>query len=56
MGSCQITKNLRNLDLIDIIQFSLKIYDLWRHPLPMGGYGCMCGFIGGVMSKSLKIE
>ena len=31
-GSCQITKNLINLDLIGIIQFCLKIYDLWRHP------------------------
>ena len=26
--SCQITKNLINLDLIEIIQFCLKIYDL----------------------------
>ena len=24
-------KNLINLDLIEIIQFCLKIYDLWRH-------------------------
>ena len=24
-------KNLTNLDLIQIIQFCLKIYDLWRH-------------------------
>ena len=31
-GSGQITKNLINLDLIEIIQFSLKIYDLLRHP------------------------
>ena len=27
VGSCQINKNL-NLDLIEIIQFCLKIYDL----------------------------
>ena len=27
-GSDQMTKNLINLDLIEIIQFSLKIYDL----------------------------
>ena len=27
-GSGQITKNLINLDLIEIIQFCLKIYDL----------------------------
>ena len=26
--SCQITKNLLKLDLIQIIQFCLKIYDL----------------------------
>ena len=31
LGSCQITKNWINLDLIEIIQFCLKIYDLWRH-------------------------
>ena len=28
MGSGHITKNQINLDLIEIIQFSLKIYDL----------------------------
>ena len=27
-GSGQITKNLINVDLIEIIQFRLKIYDL----------------------------
>ena len=27
----QIIKNWINLDLIEIIQFYLKIYDLWRH-------------------------
>ena len=27
-GSCQMTKNLINFDLIEIIQFCLKIYDL----------------------------
>ena len=32
VGSGQMTKNLINLDLIKIIQFSLKIYDLLRHP------------------------
>ena len=31
VGSGQMTNNLINLDLIDIIQFCLKIYDLWRH-------------------------
>ena len=28
MGSGQMTKNLINLDLIEVIQFCLKIYDL----------------------------
>ena len=28
VGSGQMTKNLISLDLIEIIQFSLKIYDL----------------------------
>ena len=31
-GSCLITKNSINQNLIEIIQFCLKIYDLWRHP------------------------
>ena len=44
MGSCQITKNQINLDLIEIIQFCLKIYDLWRHPHPwVSIYGWMGG-------------
>ena len=30
VGSCQITKYRINLDLNRIIQFCLKIYDLWR--------------------------
>ena len=39
VGSGQMTKNLINLDLIKIIQFCLKIYDLWRHPHPwVGGW------------------
>ena len=40
-GLGQMTKNLINLDLIKIIQFCLKIYDLLRHPHPpppMGGW------------------
>ena len=32
VGSGHVTKNLINLDLIEIIQFCLKIYDLCRHP------------------------
>ena len=32
VGSGHITKYQINLDLIEIIQFRLKIYDLLRHP------------------------
>ena len=32
MGPGQIINNQINLDLIEIIQFCLKIYDLLRHP------------------------
>ena len=32
VGLGQITKNQINLDLIEIIQFCLKIYNLWRCP------------------------
>ena len=56
MGSCQITKNCINLDLIEIIQFCLKIYDLWRHPqlwMSVWVVGCLDGW-GHV--KSLNIE
>ena len=46
MGPGQIIKNQINLDLIEIIQFCLKIYDLLTHPhLPMGG--CMGGWVDG---------
>ena len=44
VGSGQMTKNLINLDLIKIIQFCLKIYDLLRHP-------SMGGSMGGVRSN-----
>ena len=30
-GSGEITNYLINLDIIEIIQFCLKIYDLWRY-------------------------
>ena len=36
-GSGQITNNLMNLDLIEIIQFYLKIYDL-KETLPTHGW------------------
>ena len=44
VGSGQMTKNLINLDLIEIIQFCLKINDLLRDPPPMGG--CVGGWVG----------
>ena len=31
VSSCQIIKNPVNRHLIEIIEFCLKIYDLWRH-------------------------
>ena len=49
VGSCQINKNQINLDLIDIIQFCLKLFDLCKLPT----YGLVDGW-GHV--KSLKIE
>ena len=49
MGSGQITKNWINFDLIEIIQFPLKIYDLWTHP-HLWVVGSMGGLIGGSMA------
>ena len=58
VGSDQITKNLKIVDLIDIIQFCLKIYDLYRHPHPWVGVwvvgwvsGSKGGSMGGVRSN-----
>ena len=51
VGSGQMTKNLINCDLIKIIQFYLKIYDLLRHPNPWVGVwvvGWISGSLGGV--------
>ena len=45
VGSGQMTKNLINLGLIEIIQFCLKIYDLYRHSHPPIG-GCVGGWVG----------
>ena len=42
VGSGHITKYQINLDLIEIIQFCLKIYDLLRHPT----YGWVYGVNG----------
>ena len=48
MGSCQISKSQINCDLIEIIQFFLKIYDLWRHPT----HGWVDGWMGGLLCGS----
>ena len=60
VGSGQITKNLKNVDPIKIIQFCLKIYDLQRHPQPWVGVwvgGWVDGWVSGWgQVKSLKIE
>ena len=56
MGQGQIIKNRINLDLIEIIQFLLKIYDLLRHPhLWVGGWvvGWISGLIDGSMGGSM---
>ena len=64
MGPGQIIKNQINLDLIEIIQFCLKIYDFLTHPhLWMGGWvdqwvsGWVTGWVNGWdRVKSLKIK
>ena len=47
LGSGQMTKHLINLDLIEIIQFCLKIYDLYRHLTN----GSVCGWLGVSMGQ-----
>ena len=52
MGPGQIIKNQINLDLIEIIQFCLKIYDLLRHPdLWVGVW--VVGWMGGLKCESM---
>ena len=54
MRPCQITKNRINLELIKIVQFCLKIYDLWRHPHLWVGLwvvGWMGRLKAGIMSN-----
>ena len=51
--SGEITNYLINVDIIEIIQFCLKINDLWRHlHLWVGGWvdGWFSGSMGGVRS------
>ena len=46
-GSGQITNNLINLDIIEIIQFCLKIYDCRDTPT----HGWVCGWIDGSVDQ-----
>ena len=50
VGSGHTTKNQINLELIEIIQFSLKICDLLRHPHLMDGW--MRGSMAGARSNT----
>ena len=57
LGSGQITNYLIHLDIIEIIQFYLKIYNLLRHPhlwldVWVVGWmdGLICGSMGGIRS------
>ena len=52
MGPGQITKNQINLDLIKIILFCLKIYDLLRHPHLWVGVWVV-GWISELMDGSM---
>ena len=58
--TCEIIKILIKLDLIEIIEFCLKIHDLWTHShLWIGVWvgGWVDGWVSGsVHIKSLKIE
>ena len=59
VGSGQMTKNLINLDLIEIIQFCLKIYDLLRHlHLWVGVWinGWVNGWGSGQMTNLIMFE
>ena len=54
VASSQMTKILMNLDLMEIIQFCLNIYNLYRHPYPW--IGCSVGqwVESGEITKNFK--
>ena len=52
VGSGHITKNQINLELIEIIQFCLKICDLLRHPHLWWVYGWMGGSMTGAKTNT----
>ena len=56
VGSCQIIKNRVNRHLIKIIEFCLKIYDLWRHTHPWVGVWLIVWVSGWGHVKSLEIQ
>ena len=54
VGSLQITKNQINFELMEIIQFCLKVYDLLRHHhLWVGVWvvGWVYGWLGGSVGQ-----
>ena len=57
VSSCQIIKNRVNCHLIEIIEFCLKIYNLWTHSHLWIGVWLVVGWVSGsVHVKLLKIE
>ena len=52
VGLCHITKNRINLELIEIIQFCLNIYDLLRHSHLWVGVWVV-GWFSGLMDGSM---
>ena len=57
VGSCQITKISINHNLIEIIQFCLKIYDFWRHlhPIPPTQVPTPLGY-SQISNNSISLE
>ena len=52
-----MTNNCINLELIEIIQFCLKIYDLERHPHPwVGQWMGQWVTMGGVRSNDYQLN
>ena len=52
MGPDHVTKNWINLELIEIIQLCLKIFDLLRHPHLWVGVWVV-GWMGGLICESM---
>ena len=56
VGSGHIAKYRINLELIEIIQFCLKIYDLLRHPHLWMGVWVEMGLWSRQMTNFIKLE